>query len=109
MSRIGGTRADRLVGGSRRWTARVSSERDAKSKTIEAANRLAPIAGGEHGGRPAPSEFVFEDDGFSRANLQRPCARAIRGTGAFGRVIYKGAVNAIYWHPPRGAIQRGRE
>src|SRR5271170_2487174 len=57
--------------------ARVSSERQRQEQTI-ASQTAALRELAEQRGLVVPDEFVFEDDGFSGANLQRPALEQLR-------------------------------
>jgi site-specific DNA recombinase len=69
--------------------ARVSSERQREEQTIQSQTAtLRELA--EQRGLVVPEEFVFEDDGFSGANLQRPALEQLRDRafdGCFGVVL----------------------
>lgn len=69
--------------------ARVSSERQRQGQTIQSQTAaLRELA--EPRGLLVPEEFVFEDDGFSGANLQRPALEQLRDRafdGCFGVVV----------------------
>ncbi len=65
--------------------ARVSSDRQKESGTI-ASQTAALREFAQAGGYSVPPEWVFEDDGFSGARLDRPGLEAVRDLAAEGRI-----------------------
>jgi site-specific DNA recombinase len=65
--------------------ARVSSEKQREERTI-ASQTAALIEFAQSRGLEVPSEWVFEDDGFSGAKLERPGLERIRDLVAEGQI-----------------------
>jgi site-specific DNA recombinase len=65
--------------------ARVSSEKQREERTI-ASQTAALIQFAQTHGLEVPNEWVFEDDGFSGAKLERPGLERIRDLAAEGQI-----------------------
>ncbi len=65
--------------------ARVSSDRQRENQTI-ASQTVALKEYAEQHGYLVPAEWVFEDDGYSGANLTRPGLEAMRDLAAQGQI-----------------------
>src|SRR5260370_31744272 len=65
--------------------ARVSSAQQKEEHTI-ASQTAALIAFAQEHGYHVPREWIFEDEGFSGANLQRPGLEQIRDLAAEGQL-----------------------
>src|ERR1700723_2307605 len=65
--------------------ARVSSEKQREERTI-ASQTAALIDFAQSRGLEVPREWVFEDDGFSGAKLERPGLERIRDLVAEGQI-----------------------
>ena len=65
--------------------ARVSSDRQKESRTIASQTAALRDCARERG-YIVPPEWVFEDDGFSGARLDRPGLEAVRDLAAEGRI-----------------------
>ena len=65
--------------------ARVSSDRQKENHTI-ASQTAALKEYAEGNGYSVPSEWVFEDEGYSGAHLQRPGLEALRDLAAEGQI-----------------------
>ena len=65
--------------------ARVSSDRQKENHTI-ASQTAALIQHAETQGYAVPSEWVFQDEGYSGANLVRPGLEALRDLAAQGHI-----------------------
>ena len=63
--------------------ARVSSDRQKENHTI-ASQTAALIQHAETQGYAVPSEWVFQDEGYSGASLVRPGLEALRDLAALG-------------------------
>jgi DNA invertase Pin-like site-specific DNA recombinase len=61
--------------------ARVSSDRQKENHTI-ASQTAALIEYAEANGYTVPAEWVFQDEGYSGANLVRPGLEALRDLGS---------------------------
>src|SRR4051794_9037818 len=73
--------------------ARVSSERQRQEQTI-ASQTAALREVAEQRGLFVAEEFVFEDDGFSGANLQRPGLERLRDRA------FEGCFEVVLCHAP---------
>src|SRR5260221_12460756 len=65
--------------------ARVSSDRQKENHTI-ASQTAALIQHAETQGYAVPSEWVFQDEGYSGASLVRPGLEAVRDLAAQGHI-----------------------
>src|SRR3954467_988573 len=65
--------------------ARVSSDRQTENHTI-ASQTAALIEHAEANGYTVPAEWVFQDEGYSGANLVRPGLEALRDLAAEGEI-----------------------
>jgi len=65
--------------------ARVSSEQQREEKTI-ASQTAALIEFAKTRGLEVPTEWVFEDEGFSGATLERPGLERVRDLAAEGQI-----------------------
>ena len=65
--------------------ARVSSDRQKENHTI-ASQTAALIEYAEANGYTVPAEWVFQDEGYSGANLVRPGLEALRDLAAEGEI-----------------------
>jgi site-specific DNA recombinase len=65
--------------------ARVSSNRQKENHTI-ASQTAALIEHAEANGYTVPAEWVFQDEGYSGANLVRPGLEALRDLAAEGEI-----------------------
>jgi site-specific DNA recombinase len=65
--------------------ARVSSAEQKQERTI-ASQTAALITYAEEHGYHVPREWIFEDEGFSGANLQRPGLERVRDLAAEGQL-----------------------
>ena len=65
--------------------ARVSSDRQKENHTI-ASQTAALIEHAEANGYTVPAEWVFQDEGYSGANLVRPGLEALRDLAAEGEI-----------------------
>src|SRR5258708_38950385 len=65
--------------------ARVSSDRQKENHTI-ASQTAALIQHAETQGYAVPSEWVFQDEGYSGASLGRPGLEAVGGLAAQGHI-----------------------
>ncbi|MGI8429319.1 MAG: recombinase family protein [Solirubrobacteraceae bacterium] len=73
--------------------ARVSSERQRQEQTIQSQTvALRELA--EQRGLFVPEQFVFEDDGFSGASLQRPALERLRDRA------FEGCFEVVLCHAP---------
>ena len=79
--------------------ARVSSERQRQEQTI-ASQTAALRELAEQRGVVVPDEFVFEDDGFSGANLQRPALEQLRDRA------FDGCFEVVLCHAPDRLARR---
>ena len=79
--------------------ARVSSERQRQEQTI-ASQTAALRELAEQRGLVVPDEFVFEDDGFSGANLQRPALEQLRDRA------FDGCFEVVLCHAPDRLARR---
>jgi site-specific DNA recombinase len=79
--------------------ARVSSERQRHEHTI-ASQTAALRKLAEQRGLTVPEEFVFEDDGFSGANLQRPGLEQLRDRA------FEGYFEVVLCHAPDRLARR---
>ena len=79
--------------------ARVSSERQRQEQTI-ASQTAALRELAERRGLVVPGELVFEDDGFSGANLQRPALEALRDRA------FEGCLEVVLCHAPDRLARR---
>src|ERR1700752_2760080 len=66
--------------------ARVSSDRQKENHTI-ASQTAALIQHAETQGYAVPSEWVFQDEGYSGASLVRPGLEALRDLAAQGQIV----------------------
>ena len=66
--------------------ARVSSDRQKESHTI-GSQTLALVEYAQTHGYAVPSEWVFQDEGYSGASLVRPGLEAIRDLAAQGQIV----------------------
>src|ERR1700675_927725 len=73
--------------------ARVSSDRQKENHTI-ASQTVALIQHAETQGYAVPSEWVFQDEGYSGASLVRPGLEAVRDLAA------QGHIEAVLVHSP---------
>src|SRR5207302_3845446 len=73
--------------------ARVSSDRQKENHTI-ASQTAALIQHAETQGYAVPSEWVFQDEGYSGASLVRPGLEAVRDLAA------QGQIEAVLVHSP---------
>ncbi len=73
--------------------ARVSSDRQKENHTI-ASQTAALIQHAETQGYAVPSEWVFQDEGYSGASLVRPGLEAVRDLAA------QGHIEAVLVHSP---------
>src|SRR3954454_1348378 len=71
--------------------ARVSSDRQKENHTI-ASQTAALIQHAETQGYAVPSEWVFQDEGYSGASLVRPGLEALRDLVAQGHIGCVGAL-----------------
>src|SRR5260370_14000496 len=78
--------------------ARVSSDRQKENHTI-ASQTVALIQHAETQGYAVPSEWVFQDEGYSGASLVRPGLEAVRDLAA------QGHIEAVFVHSP-GPLRR---
>jgi site-specific DNA recombinase len=79
--------------------ARVSSERQRQEQTIQSQTvALRELAGQR--GLLVPEELVFEDDGFSGANLQRPALEQLRDRA------FEGCFEVVLCHAPDRLARR---
>src|SRR6516164_9053196 len=79
--------------------ARVSSERQRQEQTIQSQTvALRELA--KQRGFVVPEEFVFEDDGFSGANLQRPALEQLRDRA------FDGCFEVVLCHAPDRLARR---
>ena len=65
--------------------ARVSSDRQKENHTI-GSQTAALIEYAEANGYAVPAEWIFQDEGYSGANLVRPGLEALRDLAAEGRI-----------------------
>ena len=65
--------------------ARVSSERQKEDKTI-ASQTAALVAFAQSEGYNVPAEWIFQDEGYSGANLVRPGLERVRDLAAEGQI-----------------------
>ena len=79
--------------------ARVSSERQRQEQTI-ASQTAALRELAEQRGLVVPDEFVFEDDGFSGAKLQRPALEQLRDRA------FDGCFEVVLCHAPDRLARR---
>ena len=79
--------------------ARVSSERQRQEQTI-ASQTVALRELAEQRGLVVPEEFVFEDDGFSGASLQRPGLERLRDRA------FEGCFEVVLCHAPDRLARR---
>jgi hypothetical protein len=79
--------------------ARVSSERQRQEQTI-ASQTAALRELAEQRGLLVPKEFVFEDDGFSGASLQRPALERLRDRA------FEGCFEVVLCHAPDRLARR---
>ena len=79
--------------------ARVSSERQRQEQTI-ASQTVALRELAEQRDLVVPEEFVFEDDGFSGANLQRPALEQLRDRA------FDGCFEVVLCHAPDRLARR---
>ena len=79
--------------------ARVSTERQRQEQTI-ASQTAALRELAEQRGLVVPEEFVFEDDGFSGANLQRPALEQLRDRA------FDGCFEVVLCHAPDRLARR---
>jgi site-specific DNA recombinase len=79
--------------------ARVSSERQRQEQTI-ASQTAALRELAEQRGLVVPAEFVFEDDGFSGASLQRPALEQLRDRA------FEGCFEVVLCHAPDRLARR---
>jgi len=79
--------------------ARVSSERQRQEQTI-ASQTAALRELAERRGLTVPEEFVFEDDGFSGASLQRPGLERLRDRA------FEGCFEVVLCHAPDRLARR---
>jgi len=73
--------------------ARVSSDKQREESTI-ASQTAALIAFAQSGGYQVPTEWVFEDEGYSGASLVRPGLERVRDLAA------EGQIEAVLVHAP---------
>ena len=73
--------------------ARVSSDRQKENHTI-ASQTAALIQHAETQGYAVPSEWVFQDEGYSGASLVRPGLEALRD------LVAQGHIEAVLVHSP---------
>ena len=79
--------------------ARVSSERQRQEQTI--ASQTAALRDlAEQRGLVVPEEFVFEDNGFSGLNLQRPALEQLRDRA------FDGCFEVVLCHAPERLARR---
>src|SRR5436309_445618 len=79
--------------------ARVSSERQRQEQTIQSQTvALRELA--EERGLVVPEELVFEDDGFSGANLHRPALELLRDRA------FEGCFEVVLCHAPDRLARR---
>jgi site-specific DNA recombinase len=79
--------------------ARVSSERQRQEQTIQSQTAaLRELA--EQRGLVVPEEFIFEDDGFSGASLQRPALERLRDRA------FEGCFEVVLCHAPDRLARR---
>ena len=79
--------------------ARVSSERQRQEQTIQSQTAaLRELA--EQRGLIVPEEFIFEDDGFSGASLQRPALERLRDRA------FEGCFEVVLCHAPDRLARR---
>jgi site-specific DNA recombinase len=79
--------------------ARVSSERQRQEQTIQSQTvALRELA--EQRGLLVPEEFIFEDDGFSGANLHRPALEQLRDRA------FEGCFEVVLCHAPDRLARR---
>ena len=79
--------------------ARVSSERQRQEQTIQSQTAaLRELAGQRE--LLVPEEFIFEDDGFSGASLQRPALERLRDRA------FEGCFEAVLCHAPDRLARR---
>ena len=79
--------------------ARVSSERQRQEQTIQSQTAaLRELAGQRE--LLVPDEFIFEDDGFSGASLQRPALERLRDRA------FEGCFEAVLCHAPDRLARR---
>jgi len=79
--------------------ARVSSERQRQEQTIQSQTAaLRELA--EQRELLVPEEFVFEDDGFSGASLQRPALERLRDRA------FEGCFEVVLCHAPDRLARR---
>ena len=94
--------SDRLTNNQSRIAAiyaRVSSERQRLEQTIQSQTvALRELA--ERRGLVVPDEFVFEDDGFSGANLHRPALEQLRDRA------FDGCFEVVLCHAPDRLARR---
>ena len=79
--------------------ARVSSERQRQERTI-ASQTVALRELAEQRGLLVPEEFIFEDDGFSGASLQRPALERLRDRA------FDGCFEIVLCHAPDRLARR---
>ena len=79
--------------------ARVSSERQRQEQTI-ASQTVALRELAEQRGLLVPDELVFEDDGFSGANVQRPALERLRDRA------FEGCFEVVLCHAPDRLARR---
>src|SRR5512132_984454 len=79
--------------------ARVSSERQRQDRTI-ASQTVALRELAEQRGLLVPEEFIFEDDGFSGASLQRPALERLRDRA------FDGCFEIVLCHAPDRLARR---
>jgi site-specific DNA recombinase len=79
--------------------ARVSSERQRQEQTI-ASQTVALRELAEQRGLMVPEELVFEDDGFTGANLQRPALERLRDRA------FEGCFEVVLCHAPDRLARR---
>ena len=94
--------SDRLISDQSRVAAiyaRVSSERQRQEQTI-ASQTVALRELAEQRGLVVPEEFVFEDDGFSGASLQRPGLERLRDRA------FEGCFEVVLCHAPDRLARR---
>src|SRR5260370_8507580 len=65
--------------------ARVSADRQKEDHTI-ASQTAAPIQYAETEGFAVPKEWIFQDEGYSGANIVRPGLEAVRDLAAEGHI-----------------------
>src|SRR6266571_1840468 len=79
--------------------ARVSSERQRQEQTIASQTAALRDLAKQHE-LVVPEEFVFEDDGFSGANLQRPALERLRDRA------FEGCFEVVLCHAPDRLARR---